>query len=97
MRSKSYEYRVAPVEDSPEMVVLRPGDPQLTLSPGRYALVLAGRDMISRFRAKSRTLPNVSNEPMLWVETCILSAEHCLSICQIRGATRRIGLEGSSV
>jgi hypothetical protein len=43
VRSKSYEYRVAPVEDSPEMVVLRPGDPQLALSPGRYALVLGGQ------------------------------------------------------
>jgi hypothetical protein len=43
VRSKSYEYRVAPVEDIPEMVVLRPGDPQLTLSPGRYALVLGGQ------------------------------------------------------
>ena len=43
VRSKSYEYRVAPVEDSPETIVLRPGDPQLTLSPGRYVLVLAGQ------------------------------------------------------
>jgi hypothetical protein len=40
--SKSYPYRVAPVEDHPEMINLRPGDPQSALSPGRYALVLAG-------------------------------------------------------
>lgn len=43
VRSKSYEYRVAPVEDSPEMVVLQPANPQLTLSPGRYVLVLGGQ------------------------------------------------------
>jgi hypothetical protein len=43
VRSKSYTYRVAPVEDSPETILLRPGDPQLTLSPGRYVLVLAGQ------------------------------------------------------
>jgi hypothetical protein len=43
IRSKSYEFRVAPVGDNPEMVLLRPADQQLSLSPGRYALVLAGR------------------------------------------------------
>jgi hypothetical protein len=43
VRSKSYTYRVAPVEDSPETIVLRPGDPELNLSPGRYVLVLAGQ------------------------------------------------------
>jgi hypothetical protein len=43
VRSKSYVFRVAPVGDSPEMIVLRPADSQSALSPGRYALVLAGK------------------------------------------------------
>jgi len=43
VRSKSYVFRVAPVGDSPEMIVLRPADSQSSLSPGRYALVLAGK------------------------------------------------------
>jgi hypothetical protein len=43
IRSKSYEFRVAPLADNPEMVVLHPADPQLSLSPGRYALVVAGK------------------------------------------------------
>jgi hypothetical protein len=43
VRSKQYVFRVAPLGDSPEMVVLRPADPQQSLSPGRYALVLAGK------------------------------------------------------
>jgi len=43
VRSQSYEFRVAPLGDSPEMIVLQPADPQLSLSPGRYALVVAGR------------------------------------------------------
>jgi hypothetical protein len=43
VRSKSYTYRVAPVGSNPEMVLLHSQDPQLTLSPGRYALVIAGQ------------------------------------------------------
>jgi hypothetical protein len=43
VRSKSYAFRVAPVGNSPEMIVLRPEDPQLTVPPGRYALVVAGQ------------------------------------------------------
>src|SRR5262249_46197376 len=43
VRSKQYVFRVAPIGDSPEMVVLRPADPQQSLSPGRYAMVLAGK------------------------------------------------------
>jgi len=43
VRSKSYEFRVAPLGDNPEMIVLHPADPQLSLLPGRYALVVAGR------------------------------------------------------
>jgi hypothetical protein len=43
IRSKSYVFRVAPLADNPEMVVLRPAASQEGLSPGRYALVLAGK------------------------------------------------------
>jgi hypothetical protein len=43
VRSKSYEFRVAPLGDNPEMIILHPADPQLSLSPGRYALVVAGK------------------------------------------------------
>jgi hypothetical protein len=43
IRSKSYTFRVAPLGDSPEMVTLRSADPEFSLSPGRYVLVLAGR------------------------------------------------------
>jgi hypothetical protein len=43
IRSKSYEFSVVPLGDNPEMIVLHPADPQLILSPGRYALVVAGK------------------------------------------------------
>jgi hypothetical protein len=43
VRGKSYEFGVGPVDDNPEMVILRPKDPDLKLVPGRYALVLAGQ------------------------------------------------------
>jgi hypothetical protein len=43
IRSKSYEFRVAPLGDNPEMVLLQPADQNLSLTPGRYVLVLAGR------------------------------------------------------
>jgi hypothetical protein len=43
IRSKSYTFRVAPLGDSPEMVTLRPADPEFSLPPGRYVLVLSGR------------------------------------------------------
>jgi hypothetical protein len=43
VRSKSYEFRVAPLGDNPEMVLLQPADQNLSLTPGRYVLVLAGR------------------------------------------------------
>jgi hypothetical protein len=43
VRSKSYVFRVAPLGDNPEIVVLRPAASQQSLSPGRYALVLAGK------------------------------------------------------
>jgi hypothetical protein len=43
IRSKTYVFRVAPVGDNPEMILLHAADSQPSLSPGRYALVLAGR------------------------------------------------------
>ncbi len=43
IRSKSYTFRVAPLGDSPEMVTLRSADPEFSLPPGRYVLVLSGR------------------------------------------------------
>ena len=43
IRSKSYEFSVVPLGDNPEMIVLHPADPQLILSAGRYALVVAGK------------------------------------------------------
>jgi hypothetical protein len=43
VRSKSYVFRVAPLGENPEMVTLRPANPEQSLSPGRYALVLAGK------------------------------------------------------
>jgi hypothetical protein len=43
IRSKSYTLRVAPLGDSPEMVTLRSSNPDFSLSPGRYVLVLAGK------------------------------------------------------
>lgn len=43
VRSKSYEFRVAPLADNPEMIVLRAAAPDLALPPGRYALVLGGQ------------------------------------------------------
>jgi hypothetical protein len=43
VRGKAYEFGVAPLDDNPEMVILHPKDPNLKLSPGRYALVIAGQ------------------------------------------------------
>jgi hypothetical protein len=43
VRSKSYEYRVAPVDDKPEMIVLHAAESDLVLAPGRYVLVLGGQ------------------------------------------------------
>jgi hypothetical protein len=39
MRNVSYDFRVAPIKDHPEMVVVRHEDPDFRLSPGRYAIV----------------------------------------------------------
>jgi hypothetical protein len=40
VRSNSYEMKVAPVRDNPEMVLVRPKDANVILPAGRYALVL---------------------------------------------------------
>jgi hypothetical protein len=42
IRSKSYQFGVAPVDNEPEMIMLRPQDSQFSFSPGRYALVFRG-------------------------------------------------------
>jgi hypothetical protein len=42
IRSKSFQFGVAPLNNSPEMIVLHPQDPQLALPSGRYALTLKG-------------------------------------------------------
>jgi hypothetical protein len=42
IRDNSYQMRVAPYADNPEMIVIRPDRPDLDLPAGRYALVLKG-------------------------------------------------------
>lgn len=42
VRSNSYQMRVAPVADNPEMILIRPDPPDMVLPSGRYALVLKG-------------------------------------------------------
>jgi len=42
IRNKSYQFGVAPISNEPEMIMLRPQDPQFTFSPGRYALAFKG-------------------------------------------------------
>jgi hypothetical protein len=42
VRSNSYQMRVAPVPDNPEMLLIRPDPADLVLPAGRYALVLKG-------------------------------------------------------
>ncbi len=43
IRSTSYELRVAPVSENPEMLVFRPETPDFVFPPGRYGLVLKGQ------------------------------------------------------
>jgi hypothetical protein len=43
VRSKTYELKVAPLVDNPEMIVLRSENAKFSLPPGRYALVLKGQ------------------------------------------------------
>jgi hypothetical protein len=40
IRNISIPFRAAPVKDDPEMFEIEPRDPDLTLTPGRYALVM---------------------------------------------------------
>lgn len=40
VRDKSYDMRVGPVSGHPDMISIRPADPNFTFPPGRYALVL---------------------------------------------------------
>lgn len=42
IRSMSYPYKVAPVEDQPRMLLLQPEQDGFTLSPGRYVVVVKG-------------------------------------------------------
>jgi hypothetical protein len=42
IRSASFELRVAPVSENPEMLLVRPEDAEFDFPPGRYGLVLKG-------------------------------------------------------
>lgn len=42
VRSNHYQMQVAPVNGNPEMVIIRPMNPNFVFSAGRYALVLKG-------------------------------------------------------
>ena len=42
IRDKSYEFRVAPLSDHPEMLLVRPENSDFVLPPGRYALAIKG-------------------------------------------------------
>jgi hypothetical protein len=42
IRNVAHEFRVAPLEDNSEMLVMRPESPNFVLPAGRYALVLNG-------------------------------------------------------
>ena len=39
VRGGAIDLRIAPVAGNPEMIVVRPADPNFTLSPGRYVLM----------------------------------------------------------
>jgi hypothetical protein len=39
VRGGAIDLRIAPMPGNPEMIVVRPGDPNFTLSPGRYVLM----------------------------------------------------------
>jgi hypothetical protein len=42
VRSNHYQMQVAPVNDNPEMIIIRPMNPNFVFPAGRYALVLEG-------------------------------------------------------
>jgi hypothetical protein len=43
IRGASYEFRVGPVSENPEMLLVRPEKPDFLFPPGRYGLVLKGQ------------------------------------------------------
>ena len=43
IRELGYDLRASPIEGNAEMIKLRPDDPTLSLSPGRYELMLGGQ------------------------------------------------------
>ena len=43
IRSSGYDFRVLPVSDDREMIIVRPEDPEFAIPPGRYALMLNGQ------------------------------------------------------
>ena len=43
IRSGGYDFRVLPVSDDREMILVRPEDPEFAIPPGRYALMLNGQ------------------------------------------------------
>jgi hypothetical protein len=43
VRSNSYEFRVAPLSENPEMLVIRPENSDFAFPAGRYAMVLKGQ------------------------------------------------------
>jgi hypothetical protein len=43
VRNISYDFRVAPIRENPEMLLLRPENPEFEFAPGRYALVVKGQ------------------------------------------------------
>ncbi len=42
IRSNSFDYRVAPMMQSPEMIAIKPDESASALPPGRYGLVIKG-------------------------------------------------------
>ena len=40
IRNISYDFKVSPLSDHPEMLVIQPNDPDLILVPGRYGMVI---------------------------------------------------------
>ena len=43
IRSSGYDFRVLPVSDDREMILVRAEDPEFAIPPGRYALMLNGQ------------------------------------------------------
>ena len=43
IRDQGYNLRVSPLRDSADMVMLRPEDPELSFSSGRYELMFGGQ------------------------------------------------------